>query len=188
MSSPAMKKKRTPTTALSEVNRSLIGIWYRDFGREIVARLRKIYGAGPPDADDLAQTAFEKLANFSDLEKIEDPRAFIFRTAVNTALDYQRRDGTRRRMITELTQDAEKAQTLTPENVYLNKEALIHLSELLAELPPIEKELVYRSRFKGETLTVIADELNISISSASRQLAKTLARLHSKFRQSDSVN
>lgn len=167
---------KVPEDAMDD-RRRLIDQLYRRHRRPLTARLRKLYGAGPPDPQDLVQIAFAKLAAMPDLAAIREPGAFLFRIAVNAGLDQVDRIASARRFEDEQLRAVEPAQNPTPETVYLGREALDRLGALLDTLPAQQREIVYRARFKGESLTVIAHDLQVNVSSVSRQLAKAMVCL-----------
>ena len=63
---------------------------YRDHWRGLCGRLRKVFGNGPPEPEDLAQTAFAKLIEYTDPATLEDPASFLFRIAINSGRDRRR--------------------------------------------------------------------------------------------------
>lgn len=68
---------------------------YRDHRDELVDFLRRQFGAGPADPEDIAQLAFEKLLRrktFSDLSSV---RAFLWSTAKNLSISSLRRNKAR---------------------------------------------------------------------------------------------
>lgn len=165
--------------------RAQIDALYRKHFRPLVARLRRLHGSGPPDADDLAQIAFAKLAEMEDLGRIREPGAFLFRIAVNAGLDQLDRLDSSRRYVRDELNRRSIVQNTTPETVYLAREDLNRLRDLIAKLPAPEREIILRSRFKGETLTAIAADLGMNVSSVSRQLARTLQRLQTALKAGD---
>lgn len=158
---------------------------YRQHKRALTARLRKVYGAGPPDPQDLVQIAFAKLAATDDIDAIRKPGAFLFRVAVNAGLDQVDRLASARRFEEEQLRAVTTVQTATPETVYLGQEALLRLGRMVDALPAQQREIVYRARFKGETLTEIAQDMQVNVSSVSRQLAKAMARLRTGLNEDD---
>src|SRR3982751_272673 len=54
---------------------------------ELCHYIKKHYGAGPPDPEDVAQEAFMKFAAIDDRDAIDNPRAYLFRTAHNVLVD-----------------------------------------------------------------------------------------------------
>lgn len=150
---------------------------YREHRGLLISRLRRVYGAGPPDPEDLAQSAFEKLIALKPETVIENPGAYLYRLAVNAGLDQVKRNSTARKYAYQIVENTSDLQNISPENVYIGKEQLSELERLISRLPKLDKELIYRSRIKGETLTEIAGDMKISISKASRHLSKALAQL-----------
>jgi len=168
-----------------EKRRKLMDQLYRQHKRALTARLRRLYGAGPPDPQDLVQIAFAKLAATPDLDAIRKPGAFLFRVAVNAGLDQVDRLASARRFEEERLRAVETAQNPTPESVYLGQEALKRLGRLIDALPAQQREIVYRARFKGETLTEIAQDMQVNVSSVSRQLAKALSQLRADLNEDE---
>ena len=72
---------------------------YREHGEQLAAYLRKAFGDGPPDPDDVAQEAFHRLVRQESLDRINNLRAFLWRTARNILLSQKRNIETRSQMI-----------------------------------------------------------------------------------------
>lgn len=169
----------------SERRKKQIDQLYRQHKRALTARLRKVYGGGPPDPQDLVQIAFAKLAAADDIDAIRKPGAFLFRVAVNAGLDQVDRLASARRFEEEQLRAVTTVQTPTPETVYLGQEALLRLGRMVDALPAQQREIVYRARFKGETLTEIAQDMQVNVSSVSRQLAKAMTQLRTGLNEDD---
>lgn len=169
----------------SERRKKQIDQLYRQHKRALTARLRKVYGTGPPDPQDLVQIAFAKLAAADDIDAIRKPGAFLFRVAVNAGLDQVDRLASARRFEEEQLRAVTTVQTPTPETVYLGQEALLRLGRMVDALPAQQREIVYRARFKGETLTEIAQDMQVNVSSVSRQLAKAMTQLRTGLNEDD---
>ncbi|MFN4185910.1 MAG: RNA polymerase sigma factor [Hyphomonas sp.] len=150
---------------------------YREHRSGLVARLRRVFGAGPPQPDDLAQSAFTKLASMPDISSIRDPRAFLFRMAMNLGFDQLDKQAASRRLHGSYRFHTELVQNQTAATVSLQEDLLERLERLVETLPEFDRELLRRSRLKGETLSAIALETNMSVSTLSRRLAKILADL-----------
>jgi RNA polymerase sigma factor (sigma-70 family) len=149
---------------------------YRAHFRELCLRLRWVYKGGPPDPEDLAQTAFEKLSEFKDLSRIENPRAFLFRTAVNIGLNAIERNRVARRFA-ERELAAANTPVLeenTPEDVYSLKQRLERTQAAFGSLTAKQKEIVTRSRILGQTYEEIQAETGWSQADISRQLNAAL--------------
>ncbi|MEO1016856.1 MAG: sigma-70 family RNA polymerase sigma factor, partial [Pseudomonadota bacterium] len=64
---------------------------------ELVVSLRKAFGAGPPDPEDIAQQAFQKLIERGNREDIRNLKAFLWRIARNTLLKAVKKETVRSR-------------------------------------------------------------------------------------------
>src|SRR5690242_5843682 len=64
---------------------------YRNHFANLCRTLRRIYGNGPPEPEDLAQQAFEKITSLRSLDYVENPRAFLFKVAINLGVKSLRR-------------------------------------------------------------------------------------------------
>lgn len=157
--------------------RALLERFYRDHRVGLVARLRKVFGPGPPSPEDLAQSAFARLAAMDDLSAIRNPKALLFRIALNFGFDQLDKQAVSQRLYGSYKIYTEHMQIEAPETVYLEEERLDQIHKLIDTLPDSDRELLRRCRLKGESLSAIAAEKNVSVSTLSRRLAKVLADL-----------
>ncbi|KCZ49256.1 RNA polymerase sigma factor [Hyphomonas pacifica] len=152
---------------------------FRDHYGELVGRLRKVFGAGPPDPEDVAQAAFSKLAGLENLTHIRSPRAFLFRTAINVGLNSN--DKLRRgRNFVKSQLDGNShpdMEEISPETVLMGKQDLERVASAIRKLSPKQKEILLRSRFKGQTYAEIKKDTGWSEADISRQLGKVMALL-----------
>lgn len=154
---------------------------FRQHYGELVGRLRKIHGAGPPDPEDVAQAAFSKLAALPDLGRIRSPRAFLFRTAINLGINSsdklrRGRNFVKSQMDGNFSPDVEE---ISPETVLMGKQDLERVARAIRQLSPKQKEILLRSRFRGQTYAEIRQATGWSEADISRQLTKVMALLQS---------
>lgn len=115
------------------LRRNRVDRLYRSYASALIAWLRRRYGEGPPEPEDVAQAAFLRFSGLDSIEHIEDERAFLFTIAANLAVS-----GIRRRCRSEAFIAAELAATggeikkITPERVYASKDRFRHLSVAFA--------------------------------------------------------
>ena len=67
--------------------RAWLDVLYRRHWTDLCAWLRRRYGDGPPEPEDVAAEAFAKLAAKSDIAQVRDARAYLFTTAARCAID-----------------------------------------------------------------------------------------------------
>lgn len=130
------------------------------------------------DIDDILQESFLRLSQVSNPETIVNPRAFLFTTASNIAVDHHRRRKTRERY-TEPQADLEKLaeDPLSPDRHSEAHQALERFTEWLDELPELHRHAFVLYRIEGCALTEIASRLGISMSSSERYVKHALQHI-----------
>ncbi|WP_394705864.1 RNA polymerase sigma factor [uncultured Hyphomonas sp.] len=149
----------------------------------MVGRLRKIHGAGPPEPEDVAQAAFSKLAELTDLSRIRSPRAFLFRTAINLGLNSndklrRGRNFVKSQIDGKFSPDVEE---ISPETVLMGKQDLERVAHAMRQLSPKQKDILLRSRFRGQTYAEIKKDTGWSEADISRQLSTVMALLQAEL-------
>ena len=134
--------------------------------KQIVRRTR-----GHADAEDLLQTAFLRLERYRVANVVENPTAFLVRTAVNIRVDNYRRE--------QLEGSCNPANSLTGENseplqdeVVSARARLKRVQAGLAQLTPRTREVFLMHRLDGLEYREIANRLGISQSSVEKHIAK----------------
>lgn len=138
---------------------------YRRHWDELCRYVRRSFGAGPPDPEDVAQAAFARFAA-ADRSLIDNERAYLFRTAHNIAIDARRRDHTAEAGLTVLTLEAEARHDPGPENVIVAREELARLDAALDSLKPKHRKALLMHRLDGLSFAEIARRMDISPSGA----------------------
>jgi len=172
-----------PLTDAARQRTSFLNSLFRLHYAELVGRLRKVYGAGPPDPEDVAQTAFSKIAELDDLERIHSPRAFLFRTAVNICLNSNDKLKRSRAFVRSQLESnfSQRLEEKSAESVFMGKQDLERVAHVIRQLPPKQREILLRSRFRGQTYDEIRQETGWSQADISRQLNKVMALLQAEL-------
>lgn len=158
---------------------------YRDHWKTLCMRLRSVFGRGPPEPEDLAQTAFTRLIERADPLMLEDPAAFLFRIAINSGRDRLRHIARAKALIEEqlAPEFFEQVDQMTPSNVYEGRERLSVTEAAMAKLTPKQREILIRSRLKGETFEQIREACGWSKADISRSLQSALGALQDAMRE-----
>ena len=152
---------------------------YRRYWTQLCRYLNRRFGAGPPDPEDVAQAAFEKLARLDGLERVRNPGAFLYTTAINIALNDVRRMARVERFVrAELAEAGGRiVDEMSPERVYADRQRFHTLKDAIARLPDKQRHILIRSRFHGETYATISKATGWSQADISRQLNAALQTL-----------
>lgn len=157
---------------------------------EVCGYVRRRFGVGPPDPDDVVQTAFLKILNNHQIGTIENVRAFLYTTAHNTAIDMIRsQNRLNQYKATDMTGGPENADTdtITPERVLMSKENFQVALNTINDMPDVERDTLILYRVEGLTLVEIAARLGKSKTSVIRYLASATRRLVEAARMFEDV-
>jgi RNA polymerase sigma factor (sigma-70 family) len=129
------------------------------------------------EAEDLTQEVFLRLIRRMDLDTIENPEAFVFRTAVNLLRDRSRRGKTQRSHLTEISYQQGDVEELSPERVFDSRQSLQQVIDVLEELDERSRDAFILHRLEGMKHAEIAELYGVSVSSVEKYIIKALALL-----------
>lgn len=161
--------------ALDAQRRKQLSDLYRVHWKALCHYVHRQFGAGPPEPEDVAQSAFARFA-MAEAVHIENPQAFLYATARNLVIDHHRR--TQRRLTYERTVEAEAGQDavyeLSPESVLLQSERFGILAEALERMPLDRRRLVLLNRFEGLSYAEIGERFGMSPESVRKHIERVL--------------
>lgn len=128
---------------LDQTKKDRLSFLYRRHFPEMLRTIRKQYGAGPPDPEDVVHSAFANFAALPADMEIKNERAFLFRTAHNIALDGKRRKKTQEKFAEAENAESETALNadFSPERVFLGKEEFRLVEQAIKALPAKDRRL-----------------------------------------------
>lgn len=150
---------------------------YRAHWGELCGYLTRVFGAGPPEPEDIAQTAFIKLAE-QQRDAVANIRAYLFATARNAVMDHHRkakRHAAYGRDFAVLEGDA-PTMALDSENMLLSREALTVALAAVARLPESQRRVFLLSRVEGLSIKAIAEREGASVDAIQRKVARAAAK------------
>ncbi|MEM1037419.1 MAG: sigma-70 family RNA polymerase sigma factor [Pseudomonadota bacterium] len=175
-----------PAPERTTCDRHILTGLYKTYFPKLSATLRKLYGNGPPDPDDIAQAAFQKVIECGKINEIRSLEAFIWRTARNLMFKAHRSNEVRTRYDFEI--DAIffplKTDELTPERVIVAKEQLNAINKKLLTMPAKRRRAFLLHRISGLTVTAVAKQLGVSRSTADEHISRAAADLSRLFSDS----
>lgn len=135
------------------------------------------------EIEDVTQESYLRICALKDPHALDNPRAFLFTTAANLAVDLQRKQGVRRRGLNthdsdrgHITEIADIANSdPTPEAVASDRERLRILEQCIRDLPPKRRMAFVLHRFHGHTYKGIAAVMGISVAAVEKHIMRALA-------------
>ena len=150
------------------------------------AELLRFIGSRLPDADadDVAQECYLRLQRCEHLLALRDPKAFLFRVAVNLLTDRARQHARRQRDLQRLgdvipfegAADA-PCGALALEDALLAEEALRFIAVAVERLPAKCRQALLMQRIDGLSHEEIAATLRVSKSMVEKYIAKAVGAL-----------
>lgn len=130
------------------------------------------------NAQDLAQDTFIRLLNRPHvIDTIQSPRSWLAKIAGNLLVDQARRQLLEKNYLAMLVTMPEAEQP-SGEEQWLIFNLLSQIDTLLDGLRPIEKQAFLMARLDGLSYRNIANELNVSLSSVEKYIAKSMLQCY----------
>lgn len=145
---------------------------YQQHASHIVAYLQRHYGFGPPEPEDVVQEVFTKYGEYQQKNFVDNPKAYLYKMAINVMLNGLKRLKRVNTLLEgELAEiDEAMPDNTDPESIAQRAQELSSLDHAVSQLTEKQREILIRSRLKGETYAQIAKELGYSQADICRQL------------------
>ncbi len=147
---------------------------FHEHQRDLLAMLRRMVGCQETAAD-LAQEAYIRLADLPTSQIIASPRAFLFRTATNLALDHFRKQKFRgqRQASLEEAEQVPTDQRPIDAQAY-DKQLIATLEKVLSTLSERTRAVFAMRRVYGYSYQEIAAQLGMSERAVEKHLVKAM--------------
>ena len=143
---------------------SILSTLYEQHWRELCRYIRGRFGGGPPEPQDIAQYAFTQLTSLDDPDQLTNPRAFLYRTATNAAIDQIRASTRQNRILGNIhvEQTQNPSSEFSPERLLLGKEDLKLLEGAIMSLSERDRTFFLLNRLEGVSFAEIARRTGMS--------------------------
>lgn len=139
--------------------------------KRYIARLLK----RPEDIEDVSQEAFLKLLESAGKGEIHYPKAYLFRTARNLALNNLARKSN---ILVDSLEDSANPDVLGKtgmlEDQMIIQQRFKFLSRAVANLPELTRQVLILRKYQGLSRKEVASALNISVSAVEKHLARAI--------------
>jgi RNA polymerase sigma-70 factor (ECF subfamily) len=155
-----------------------LGEIYRQVWPELCRYVTVRYGGGPPEPEEVAQTAFAKFVAVETPQSVQNPRAFLFQTVRNILRDYHRNGGRRDDHLAEARHRAEEQDLchISAEAQLLEKERFLIIAGVLMQVPTQHRRMVLLNRYEGLKCEEIGRRFGMSAAAVQKQIVRTLAK------------
>lgn len=124
------------------------------------------------DPDDLVQEVFVRLARRADLTSIERVEGYLFQAAANVLADRYRKGSRMPDIAESFDESSHGAVDLTPERVFMDKQALDQVIQGLYALPERTRHIFVLYHFESIRQKEIAARFEMPISTVEKHLAR----------------
>lgn len=158
---------------------------YRQYGTYLRDYVARTFGPGPPEPEEVAHAAFERLIATNKVETVENPRAFLVRSARNLVIDNYRRQKVRRAHHSLVISTEEETGDFDAERVLIGKERLEVLRQAIDGLDDRRREVLIMHRIHGMKCAEIAKKLDRSPSLVKLLIAEALVHCRDSLKKAD---
>ena len=147
---------------------------YESYAIRLTNGLRRAFGNGPPDPEDMTQLAFQKLMERDDASDIRDVRSYLWRTARNLTLKELRSADVRSKYDFEIEQlfFATKWDGTTPEGVLSTKEQFQGIDEALRAMPVRRRRCFVLHKVDGLPVSRVSEVMGLPKSTVHREIVR----------------
>ena len=139
---------------------------------ELIGHLNKIVKCSDTAAD-LAQESYLILFKTAQQQTIRHPRGFLYRIAVNLALNHLRRSKVAERYVQYLVTDEQ--ENPSTEQLVMQQQRLQRFIRAVEALPPRCRDVIILDKIHGMSRKEIARELGITVSGVEKHITKGLS-------------
>ena len=132
------------------------------------------------DAEDVAQEAFHNMMRVDEPEALDNPKAYLYQTAANLALNRIRKQRRQQRCERGLQNELEAAggdNVHSPQDIVAGRQELERVLSALNALPEKVNRAFMLSRADNKNYTQISEEMGVSVSSVEKYLITALKHL-----------
>ncbi|KAA0947870.1 MULTISPECIES: sigma-70 family RNA polymerase sigma factor [unclassified Pseudomonas] len=137
-------------------------------------------------AEDVVHDAYVRVLERASDTPIEQPRAFLYRTALNLVIDGHRRNTLRQAEPLEVLDSEERFFSPSPQVSLDHRQRLDMLGSALAELSPPCRDSFLLRKLEGLSHLQIAERLNLSRSVVEKHIVNAMKHCRVRMREWDS--
>jgi RNA polymerase sigma-70 factor (ECF subfamily) len=161
-----------------------LGVMLENYYRELVCFLNARLG-NRQVAEDVVHDAYVRVLGRASEVPIEQPRAFLYRTALNLVIDGHRRNALHQDEPLEVLDSEERFSLSSPHHSLDHGQRLEMLERALAELPPLCRDSFLLRKLEGMSHLQIAERLGISRALVEKHIVNAMKHCRARMREWD---
>ena len=156
-----------------------LGSLYEAHNQEITSYIKRQFGEGPPEPEDVTQIAFQKLAERRSLQAIQNVVAYLKQTARNLVLTELTKAETRERYTADIEEIffSQKGSETDPETVLQHREQLAIVIQALGAMPTKRRRAFMLHRIEGKSMTETGRQLGISRTAVRKHVCNAMSAI-----------
>ena len=162
-----------PTPNSTQTQGTLLEQWYRLYRHGLSAYLRKHFKFNQDSNEDIIHNAFLRVN--ANLNNINNPRVYLYRTVHNLAIDHIRKQSSHENTQTALENHLDLQEDRCPERALSAKQLLSLLNTVIWSMPEKRRKLFAMHRFEELSFAEIGRRTTLSESAVRKHIAKALA-------------
>lgn len=171
-----------------EVRARFLDALYRQYSTPLLRFISR-QNVSPEEAKEIVQETYCRLQQITQVETLESPRGYLFRTAINLARDskrLRRRQGDLANVTDGSAADEVASDAPTAYQVLKGEQELAIIRKAIAELNPTCRQVFILHRFGNATYGQIAERLGVSVSMIEKHVSAALAHLKTRLNEAHS--
>jgi len=180
--------KSSGVQGLTKHSRTALDELYRGLSGEVSRFVRRRFGSGPPDPEEVTQAAFEQLARAQQADtRIRNPRSYLMAVASNIVRDYHRQATVRNNVYRDIAfrdRDLEVSE-VTPEHVLINRQRLDILKVALARMPEMRRRVFLFIRVEGMSVAEVSRRFGMSETAVYKHVSRAMQDCVAAFEAAD---
>lgn len=127
------------------------------------------------EADDIVQDAFHNILNAGSVDSLTNPRAYLYKTAKNIALNRLRQKDCQNGMFVDI--DEHELVGAPLDRQIFAEIDIRRIRRVLEQLPEKDRTTFLMNRLEGKSYKEISEELGITVSSVEKRMMKVLTAI-----------
>lgn len=158
---------------------------YRVLFQPLCGLIKHAFGMGPPEPEEVAQIAFEKLIRYRQRDQIRDLKAWLFTAARHVVLDHNRRRKLSEHYAAEQVafKSIRLTEQMTPDSILEHRDRFEIIACAMARLPEHQRTMIVLNRIDGLGYRAISKKTGWSIGYISGQLNDAVEQLTKALEQ-----